>query len=137
MNEEETPKGKERKWELGKVTVEVAWESIQIGEFTIKDGIVFKGVSVKLGAEYRVQRYADVGVQNGSGSYTFTRGWTSSNPQVDDRNTGNAIASYLLTDPNSTDEYAEVLATLRGVSVGPEATFASSPGGTSETIKVI
>jgi hypothetical protein len=52
--------------------------------------------SLKFGAEYRMMRYADVGVQNGGGTYSFTRGWTSSNPQVDDRNTGNAIASFLL-----------------------------------------
>jgi hypothetical protein len=53
---------------------------------------------LKFGAEYRMMRYADVGVQNGGGTYSFTRGWTSSNPQVDDRNTGNAIASFLLGD---------------------------------------
>ena len=46
-------------------------------------------------------RYADVGVQNGGGAYSFTRGWTTSNPQVDDRNTDNAIASFLLGDVNS------------------------------------
>ena len=39
---------------------------------------------MKFGGEYRVIRYADLGVQNGGGSYSFTRGWTSSNPQVTD-----------------------------------------------------
>lgn len=52
--------------------------------------------SLKFGGEFRVHRYADVGVQNGGGRYSFTRGWTSANPQVDDRNTGNSIASFLL-----------------------------------------
>ena len=54
--------------------------------------------SMKFGGEYREVRYADVGVQNSEGSYSFTQGWTSSNPQVTDTTTGNSIASFLLGD---------------------------------------
>ncbi len=54
--------------------------------------------SMKFGGEYRVIRYADRGVQNSGSSYSFTSGWTSSNPQVTDSTTGNAIASFLLGD---------------------------------------
>ena len=52
--------------------------------------------SVKFGMEYRIQHFANFGRKNGSGSYSFTRGWTSANPQVDDKGTGNSIASFLL-----------------------------------------
>lgn len=52
--------------------------------------------AMKFGAEYRIQHFADIGRQNGGGTYSFTRGWTSANPQVDDKGTGNAIASFLL-----------------------------------------
>lgn len=52
--------------------------------------------SVKAGVEYRVQHFASFGRKNGGGSYSFTRGWTSANPQVDDKATGNAIGSFLL-----------------------------------------
>ena len=57
--------------------------------------------SMKFGGEYREIRYADVGVQNSEGSYAFTSGWTSSNPQVTDSTTGNPIASFLLGDLSS------------------------------------
>ena len=52
--------------------------------------------SIKAGMEYRVQHFASFGRKNGGGSYSFTRGWTSANPQVDDKGTGNAIGSFLL-----------------------------------------
>jgi len=52
--------------------------------------------SIKFGTEYRIQHFASFGRKNGSGSYSFTRGWTSANPQVDDKGTGNSIASFLL-----------------------------------------
>ena len=52
--------------------------------------------TMKFGGEFRMQRYADLGVQNGGGSYTFTRGWTSASAVADNASTGNAIASYLL-----------------------------------------
>ena len=52
--------------------------------------------SIKLGGEYRVMRYATVGLANVSGTYSFTRGMTASNPQVTDTTSGNAIASFLL-----------------------------------------
>ena len=52
--------------------------------------------SMKFGGEYRIMRYASVGAANVSGTYSFTRGQTSLSPQVDDPNTGNAIASFLL-----------------------------------------
>src|SRR2546425_9553075 len=46
-------------------------------------------------------RYASLGRGNGQGSYSFTRSWTSSNPQVNDPGSGNAIASFLLGDMSS------------------------------------
>jgi Carboxypeptidase regulatory-like domain len=52
--------------------------------------------SLKFGGEYRVVRYADLGVQNGGGSYSFTRGWTNASALTDNASTGNAIASFLL-----------------------------------------
>ena len=52
--------------------------------------------SMKFGGEYRIQHFASFGRKNGGGSYSFTRGWTSANPQVDDKGTGNSIASFLL-----------------------------------------
>ncbi|HWB87484.1 MAG TPA: carboxypeptidase-like regulatory domain-containing protein [Bryobacteraceae bacterium] len=54
--------------------------------------------SIKFGGEYREVRYADVNVQNSEGKYNFTQAWTSSNPQVTDSASGNAIASFLLGD---------------------------------------
>jgi len=57
--------------------------------------------SIKYGFEYRVMRYASVGRANGQGSYGFTRSFTSSNPQINDANGGNAIASFLLGTMNS------------------------------------
>jgi hypothetical protein len=57
--------------------------------------------SLKFGAEMRLMRYASIGRGNGQGTYGFTRSWTSSNPQVNDPNGGNAIASFLLGTMNS------------------------------------
>ncbi len=92
----------------------IAWEnyigtSVNDNDYSPSENWSFQGSvlkivsthSLKFGGEYRVMRYSDVGVQNGGGNYSFTRGWTSSNPQVDDRNTGNAIASFLLGDMSS------------------------------------
>lgn len=52
--------------------------------------------SIKFGGEYRLMHWASIGRANGMGTYSFTRSWTSSNPQVNDPNSGNAIASFLL-----------------------------------------
>jgi hypothetical protein len=57
--------------------------------------------SMKFGMEYRLMRYASIGRANAMGTYGFTRSWTSSNPQVNDPNGGNAIASFLLGYMNS------------------------------------
>ncbi len=57
--------------------------------------------SMKFGAEFRLMRFASIGRSNGQGTYGFTRSWTSSNPQINDANTGNAIASFLLGTMNS------------------------------------
>jgi hypothetical protein len=57
--------------------------------------------SMKFGGEYHLMRYASFGRGNGQGTYSFTRSWTSSNPQVNDAGAGNAIASFLLGDLNS------------------------------------
>jgi hypothetical protein len=51
---------------------------------------------LKLGAAYALDHFADVGRQNGSGTYSFTPGFTSANPQVPDASSGNSIASFLL-----------------------------------------
>ena len=57
--------------------------------------------SMKFGGEYRLMHYASIGRANGMGTYNFTRSWTSSTPQVNDPNSGNAIASFLLGDMSS------------------------------------
>src|SRR5260370_7599406 len=57
--------------------------------------------SMKFGGEYRLMQHATFGLANGQGTYAFTRSWTSSNPQVNDPNSGNAIASFLLGDMSS------------------------------------
>ncbi len=57
--------------------------------------------SFKWGFEYRMMRYASIGRANGQGNYSFNRTWTSSNPQINDPNGGNAIASFLLGYMNS------------------------------------
>ncbi|MBI3211057.1 MAG: TonB-dependent receptor [Candidatus Solibacter usitatus] len=57
--------------------------------------------SMKFGVEYRLMRFASFGRGNGQGTYGFTRSWTSSNPQINDPNAGNAIASFLLGNMNS------------------------------------
>jgi hypothetical protein len=52
--------------------------------------------SIKSGGEYRVMQFSNTGLANVSGTYSFARSTTSSNPQVTDPNAGNAIASFLL-----------------------------------------
>lgn len=52
--------------------------------------------SLKTGFEYRVMRAALTNRQNATGTYNFSRSWTSSTPQVDDASSGNSIASLLL-----------------------------------------
>ncbi|MCL4402349.1 MAG: TonB-dependent receptor [Acidobacteria bacterium] len=52
--------------------------------------------SMKFGAEYRKMHYAVFRRSNASGTFSFSRSWTSSNPQVTDPAAGNAIASFLL-----------------------------------------
>lgn len=52
--------------------------------------------TMKYGFEYRHAQAALINRTNAAGAFNFTRGWTSANPQVDDPNTGNAIASFLL-----------------------------------------
>ena len=52
--------------------------------------------SMHFGGEYRILRFSDVGLANVSGTYSFTRGMTASNPQITDATSGNAIASFLL-----------------------------------------
>jgi Carboxypeptidase regulatory-like domain len=57
--------------------------------------------STKFGFEYRLLHYGYLSVNGGAGNYSFSRSWTSSNPQVDDPAGGNAIASFLLGYMNS------------------------------------
>ncbi|MEK7408662.1 MAG: carboxypeptidase-like regulatory domain-containing protein, partial [Acidobacteriota bacterium] len=52
--------------------------------------------SMKFGTEYRLIHFANFGRGNAMGTYSFTRSWTYSNPQVNDPMGGNAIASFLL-----------------------------------------
>ena len=52
--------------------------------------------AIKYGGEFRLLHYANFGRANASGTYAFTRAWTSSNGQINDANSGNAIASLLL-----------------------------------------
>ena len=57
---------------------------------------IVRSHSIKLGFEYRRLQAASIIRQNTTGTYGFTRSWTSSNPQLDDGASGNAIASFLL-----------------------------------------
>jgi hypothetical protein len=52
--------------------------------------------SMKFGMEYRILHWAAINISNGDASYSFSRSWTSSNPQVTDSAAGNSIASALL-----------------------------------------
>ncbi len=52
--------------------------------------------SMKFGFEYRLIHFASFARSNASGTFYFSRSWTSSNPQVTDPNAGNSIASFLL-----------------------------------------
>ncbi len=74
------------------------WNIVPSETYTAQAGLVkVAGAhSVKFGAEFRVMHYASIGRGNASGTFAFTRSWTSSNPQVSDPNAGNAIASFLL-----------------------------------------
>ena len=54
--------------------------------------------SMHAGFEYRPQYTGNLIYNGSAGSYSFTRSWTSSNPNVDNSSTGNAIASMLLGD---------------------------------------
>ncbi len=52
--------------------------------------------SIHVGFEYRPQYYGNLPFGGSAGSYSFNRSWTSSNPNVDNTATGNAVASMLL-----------------------------------------
>jgi len=52
--------------------------------------------SLKFGFESRLIHFANFARGNASGTFAFTRSWTSSNPQVTDPAAGNSIASFLL-----------------------------------------
>jgi hypothetical protein len=54
-----------------------------------------------IGMEYRSRYYGYRPTSGTAGSYGFSRSWTSSNPNVDNASTGNAIASLLLGDMSS------------------------------------
>ncbi len=57
--------------------------------------------SIKFGGEYRLMHYANIGRNNASGTFSFTRSWTGKTTQVNDPNSGNSIASFLLGYMNS------------------------------------
>jgi carboxypeptidase family protein len=52
--------------------------------------------SMKFGFEYRQIYRGSRQNGGGNGNYSFSRSWTSSNPQIDDPAGGNAVASFLL-----------------------------------------
>jgi hypothetical protein len=52
--------------------------------------------TLKFGAEFRLLHYSNREKANTAGNYFFDRGWTSSNPQVIDSSSGNAMASFLM-----------------------------------------
>ncbi|MFB3825171.1 MAG: TonB-dependent receptor domain-containing protein [Bryobacteraceae bacterium] len=52
--------------------------------------------SMKFGFEYRILQAASIPRNNTTGTYSFSRSWTSSTPQLSDANSGNAVASFLL-----------------------------------------
>ncbi|HKE28351.1 MAG TPA: carboxypeptidase-like regulatory domain-containing protein [Bryobacteraceae bacterium] len=57
--------------------------------------------SLKYGFEFRLMHYANFGRSNASGTFAFTRGYTSITPDVSDPASGNAIASFLLGTMNA------------------------------------
>jgi hypothetical protein len=65
--------------------------------------------TLKYGFEYRHMHFASLGRANASGNFSFTKGFTSLTPDVNDPNSGNAIASFLLGYLNSA--YATINAT--------------------------
>jgi hypothetical protein len=52
--------------------------------------------TLKYGFEYRLMHYANFGRGNASGTFGFTRGYTSITPDINDPGSGNAMASFLL-----------------------------------------
>lgn len=52
--------------------------------------------TLRVGFEFRPKYYGLTTFNGSAGNYGFARGWTSSNPNVDNAATGNAIASMLL-----------------------------------------
>ncbi len=52
--------------------------------------------SMKSGGEFRLLHYAKFGRGNASGTFNFTRSWTSLTPQITDPDSGNSIASFLM-----------------------------------------
>jgi hypothetical protein len=63
---------------------------------------MIRGVhSMKFGAEFRRYNSNLIRPGSASGSYTFNRNWTQSNPQTADALSGNSLATFLLGYPTS------------------------------------
>ncbi len=74
------------------------WDIIPSETYTAQASMtsIVRNHSFKYGFEYRLLHYASFARGNASGTFSFTRSWTSSNPQFNDPQGGNAIASFLL-----------------------------------------
>jgi len=74
------------------------WTTMPSDTFTGQAGITRMAGrhTLKVGAEMRLLHYAAISRVNASGTYNFTRGFSSSTPSITDPNSGDAMASFLL-----------------------------------------
>src|SRR5262249_27139333 len=79
------------------------WDIIPSETYSAQTGVtrITGGHTLKLGFEMRLMHYANFGRSNASGTFAFTRGYTSITPDVSDPASGNAIASFLLGTMNA------------------------------------
>lgn len=74
------------------------WDIVPSETYSVQAGLnQMLGLhTLKYGFEYRVMHYASLGRANASGKFDFSRGFTTITPDVNDPNSGNAMASFLL-----------------------------------------
>jgi hypothetical protein len=74
------------------------WDIIPSETYSVQTGMnhVLGRHTLKYGFETRLMHYANFARANASGTFSFTRSITSSTPDINDANSGNAIASFLL-----------------------------------------
>jgi hypothetical protein len=79
------------------------WDIIPSETYSAQAGMthILGHHTLKYGFEYRLMHYASFGRANASGTFGFTRAFTSLTPDTTDPNSGNAIASFLLGYMNS------------------------------------